>query len=135
MTDCINMGGTANLFTVGEKSGIGAVTGAIDGASYGETTGAVKDLGNGDYESPGVHYFLDKDGSVIYTTGKTVMHMTPGAQFIYFNATYTVVTASGRFEGYGGTFTSHGWVRGGFGDGVSERAVGVARFEGQLHRK
>ena len=53
-----------------EKSGIGVVTGTIDGAAYGEPTGDLKDLGNGNVEFTMMHYFLDKDGSSLHTHDK-----------------------------------------------------------------
>ena len=62
-TEVISMGGTANLFTITEKSGIGVLTGTIEGAAYGEPTSDLKDLGNGDFEFAMMHYFVDKDGS------------------------------------------------------------------------
>ena len=77
MNDYISMGGTANLFTITEKSGIGVMTGTIDGAAYGESTSDLKDLGNGDFEFTMMHYFLDKDGSVLQTRDKAVMHPGP----------------------------------------------------------
>ena len=53
VNDYISMGGTANLFTITEKSGMGVLTWTIDGAAYGEPTSDLKDLGNvGTLNSP-----------------------------------------------------------------------------------
>jgi hypothetical protein len=133
--DCISMGGTANLFTMTERNGIGAMTGTIDGAAYGEPTSELKDIGNGDLEFTGFHYFLDKDGSTLYTHDKSVMHLNPAGGANSFEVAYTVVTATGRFAGYGGTFRSRGWLKTGGGESaVSQHAVGVVRFEGEICR-
>ena len=77
VNECISMGGTANLFTITEKSGMGVLTGTIDGAAYGEPTSDLKDLGNGGFEFTMMHYFLDKDGSRLHTHDRAVMHPDP----------------------------------------------------------
>lgn len=134
--DWIDMGGTANLLTMSETNGIGAVTGTIDGAAYGQPTGEMVDIGNGCVTFPGIHYFLDKDGSMLYTHDKSIMQMDPKGEAHSFQVEYTVVESTGRFAGYRGTFRSRGWLRVGSSDGaVSKHAVGVVRFEGRLYRE
>jgi hypothetical protein len=129
------MGGTANLFTITEKSGIGVLTGTIEGAAYGEPTSDLKDLGNGDFEFTMMHHFLDKDGSRLHTHDKAVIYPDPKGEGSALNVEYTVVEATGRFAGHGGTFRSRGWLKA--ADGASaagQRSVGVVRFEGQIFR-
>ena len=136
VNDCISMGGTANLFTITEKSGIGVLTGTIDGAAYGEPTSDLKDLGNGDFEFTMMHYFLDKDGSRLHTHDKAVMHPDPKGEGSTLEVEYTVVQASGRFAGYGGTFRSRGWVKAIDGESApGQHSVGVVHFEGVIRRR
>ena len=136
MNDYISMGGTANLFTITEKSGIGVMTGTIDGAAYGESTSDLKDLGNGDFEFTMMHYFLDKDGSRLHTHDKAVMHPDPRDDGSALEVEYTVGQASGRFAGNGGTFRSRGWVKAIDGESApGQHSVGVVRFEGAMRRK
>src|SRR6266478_4849279 len=70
---CISMGGTANLLTLTEKSGMGVLTGAIEGAAYGEPTGEMTDLGDGKVGFAMMHHFLDRDGSRLHTHDKAFM--------------------------------------------------------------
>jgi hypothetical protein len=136
MNGCISMGGTANLFTITEKSGIGALTGAIDGAAYGEPTSDFKDLGNGSFAYTMMHYFLDKDGSMLHTHDKAIMRQDPRGEGGTLEVEYTVVEATGRFAGYSGTFRSRGWVKPTEGENPSsKRSVGVVRFEGKICRR
>lgn len=135
-SDCISMGGTANLFTITEKSGIGAVTGTIEGAAYGEPTSEFQDLGGGAFAYTMMHYFLDKDGSALHTHDKAIMRQDPKGNGGTLEVEYTVVEATGRFAGFGGTFKSRGWIK-----PVEEanepptRNVGVVRFEGKIRRR
>jgi hypothetical protein len=136
VTDRIVMGGTANLFTMSETHGIGAITGTIDGAAYGAPTSDLVDAGDGVVEFTGYHYFLDKDGSSLYTHDRSVMHLNPIGGANAFEVAYTVVEATGRFEGFGGTFRSRGWLKAGDPENpVAKHAVGMVRFEGELSRQ
>nr|WP_055501829.1 hypothetical protein [Nonomuraea pusilla] len=133
---CISMGGTANLFTLTEKSGIGAMTGAIDGAAYGESTSDPADVGDGRYEYTMYHVFLDKDGSRLRTHDQAVLHTPTDDGFSTLEVEYSVVEATGRFAGYGGVFRSRGWVSTPKGDDALQgHAVGVVRFEGEICRE
>lgn len=128
--DCVDMGGTANLFSMNGEHGIGAMTGTIDGAAYGKAT-AHKDIGNNRIEISGFHYFLDKDGSHFYTHDKAVMQMNLKTGVSIFQTTYNVMNTSGRFAGMEGSFNSSGWIKDYGKDG---HARGVVRFEGRLCR-
>lgn len=126
MTDHMNISGAAALSTIGHNNGMGAVSGFIDGSSYGETTGDPTDLGDGSFEAPGFHLFLDKDGSTIRTNNRTVIRMGEGV--MTFVAHHSVVEASGRFEGYRGDFKASGSMR------MNAPGGGEAQFEGRLSR-
>ncbi|WP_188196761.1 hypothetical protein [Nonomuraea sp. SYSU D8015] len=133
---CISMGGTANLFTLTEKSGIGAVTGTIDGAAYGEPTSDLNSIGNGTFEYTMYHVFLDKDGSWLRTQDRAVLYTPAEDGVSILEVEYTVVKATGRFAGYAGTFRSRGWVSVPKGEDATEQhAVGVVRFEGEICRQ
>jgi hypothetical protein len=130
--DCISMGGTANLLTLTEKSGMGVLTGTIEGAAYGEPTSDMKDLGDGKVGFTMMHHFLDRDGSRLHTHDKAVMQPDSRGEVSTLEVEYTVVEATGRFAGHQGTFRSRGWVSAVGGDG--QRSVGVVRFEGKICR-
>lgn len=132
----MSIGGTANLFTLTEKSGIGALTGTIDGAAYGEVTSDLNSLGDGRYEYTMYHVFLDIDGSRLRTEDRAVLHSPSEDGTSVLEAEYTVVEATGRFAGYRGSFRSRGWVSTSAGDdALGQRAVGVARFDGEICRE
>ncbi|UGU29400.1 hypothetical protein LT350_22845 [Mycolicibacterium smegmatis] len=133
---CISMGGTANLFTLTEKSGMGAMTGTIDGAAYGERTSDLHSDGSGRFEYTMYHVFLDKDGSRLRTHDHMVLHAPAEDRVSILEGEYTVVEATGRFAGYRGTFRSRGWVSAPEGEGaVGQHAVGVVRFTGEICRE
>lgn len=133
---CITMGGTANLITLTEKSGIGAMTGTVDGAAYGERTSDLHGDGNGGYEYTMYHVFFDKDGSRLHTQDQVVLHAPGEGGVSTLEGEYTVVEATGRFAGYRGTFRSRGWVSTPQGeDAVGQGAVGVVRFTGEICRR
>jgi hypothetical protein len=136
MNDCIDMGGTASLFTMNATHGLGACTGAIDGTAYGAPMGEMKELEPGVYELMLYHWFLHKDGSAIYTQDREILRFDAATNTFGMEVEYTVMESSGRFEGYRGTFRG----RGSFGarsiDGLSEEhSVGAIRFEGKLCRE
>ncbi|MFJ3819944.1 hypothetical protein [Streptomyces nodosus] len=134
--DCISMGGTANLFTMTERSGIGAMTGTIDGAAYGENTSDLNSVGNGRLEYTMCHVFLDKCGSKLRTQDRAVLQTSTEDGVSTLEVEYTVVEATGRFAGYGGAFRSRGWLSMREGEnGIDQHAVGVVRFEGEICRK
>jgi hypothetical protein len=132
---CISMGGTANLLTLTEKSGMGVLTGAIEGAAYGEPTGEMTDLGDGKVGFSMMHHFLDRDGSRLHTHDKAFMQPDPRGGSL-LDVEYTVAEATGRFAGHAGTFRSRGWVKPVDAEGAGgPRSVGVVRFEGKICRQ
>lgn len=136
MNDVIDMGGMANLLTITETQGIGAITGAINGAAIGGPLGEIKDLGNGVLELSLYHWFLDRDGSSLYTHDREILRYDEGSDAYLMEVWYTVAEATGRFEGYRGTFRSRGWLKSDIVDGVvKSRSRGMVRFEGQLVRE
>jgi len=96
----------------------------------------LKDRGNGEFEFTMMHYFLDKDGSRLHTHDKAVMRPDPKGDGNTLEVEYTVVEATGRFGGHGGTFRSRGWLKAVDGaNSAGPHGVGVVRFEGKICRK
>lgn len=131
--DYIEMGGTANVMAMTDGNGIGAMTGTIDGAAYGQIVSEVRDLGDGKTEFNGLHYFLDKDGSSLHTNDVNTIQIYPDDRPNVMTVVYNVVKATGRFAGFGGSFRSTGVMISG-SDTFNSNTVGVVRFEGRLHR-
>ncbi|MCP2167083.1 hypothetical protein [Goodfellowiella coeruleoviolacea] len=133
--DCISLGGTASLFTLTENSGIGAITGTIDGAAYGENTSELTSVGAHSFEYTMYHVFLDKDGSTLRTQDRAVLRTSTEDGASLLEVEYTVVEGTGRFTGYEGTFRSRGWLSTPEGkDAIAQHAVGVVRFAGTICR-
>lgn len=133
--DCISMGGAANLLTLTGKSGMAAMTGTIDGAAYGESTSDLNSVGNGRFEYTMCHLFLDEDGSWLRTHDQAVLQTSSEGGASILEVAYTVVEATGRFAGHGGTFRSRGWLSTPEGeDAIDRHAVGIVRFEGKICR-
>jgi hypothetical protein len=131
--DFIEMGGTANVRATSERNGIGAMTGTINGAAYGEIVSAVRDVGGGTIEFNGIHHFLDKDGSSLYTNDVNTVHIDPHGRGNVMTVVYKVARGTGRFAGYGGSFTGTGLMMSG-NDAFNSETVGVVRFSGRLQR-
>jgi hypothetical protein len=131
--DFIEMGGTANVRAMTDRNGIGVMTGTINGAAYGEIVSEVRDLGGGKTEFNGIHHFLDRDGSSLYTSDVNTVYVDPNGRGNVMEVVYNVVRATGRFAGYGGSFTGTGLILCG-SDVFNDTAVGLVRFSGRLHR-
>ncbi|MEL6258503.1 MAG: hypothetical protein AAFQ67_05560 [Pseudomonadota bacterium] len=121
------MGGTANVVYISDSEGIAAMTGSFKGGAYARVTGDRVDVGNGRTEFPMEHFFIHEDGSTIFTQDKSFIQQAVSGEITAGGTDYTVVAATGRFEGMGGTFHSRGgWL--------FDKGVGVLRFEGQIGR-
>lgn len=133
--DAMHVGGTVNVFSWGGKGGIGVMTGTIDGTGYSEVLEA-SEAGEGRFRASVMHYFLDRDGSVIHTRDVCNILPDPGgdADLKHMESEYTVVWATGRFAGYEGSFRSRGWIRSG-GEVPDGNSYGGLRYSGTLYRK
>ncbi|MBS1895507.1 MAG: hypothetical protein JST59_29760 [Actinobacteria bacterium] len=141
--DFIDMGGSALVMAMSDHDGIGVMSGAINGTAYGKHLTELKDVGDGRLELAGIHYFLDRDGSHLYTEDTAMLRTSPDTDIGVLTVTYKVAQASGRFEGYAGRFQSIGVMRAGSGEDnafrteaevSNEKMIGVVRFEGRLYR-
>lgn len=125
--DCQFMGGTANVVYISDKEGVASMTGGFDGGAYARVTSEPKDVGNGRTEFTMEHFFIHKDGSTIFTSDKSFTQQARSGEITAGGTDYTVVAATGRFEGYRGSFSSRGgWL--------FDKGVGVLRFEGEICR-
>ena len=121
------MGGTANVVYINDKEGIAAMTGSFQGGAYARVTSERVDVGNGRVEFAMEHFFIHEDGSTIFTKDKSFVQQAVSGEITAGGTDYTVVAATGRFEGMRGTFHSRGgWL--------FDKGVGVLRFEGHINR-
>ncbi|WP_409180087.1 hypothetical protein F9C11_26610 [Amycolatopsis sp. VS8301801F10] len=131
--DRLSMTGSATLFTLTKTTGIGAVTGTVNGAAYGEQTSEVEELGDGRIAYTMFHQFLDSDGSRLRTHDRAALSAGAPGEPSTLEVEYAVVEATGRFEGCSGTFRSRGWLRIPPGEeGLVQHSVGVVQFAGEL---
>ncbi len=125
--DCAFMGGTANVHYISQTEGIAAMTGAFSGGAYATVTSAPEEVGGGRTEFDMRHYFIHEYGSTIFTEDRSFLQRAESGEITAGGTDYTVVSATGRFEGMRGTFHSRGgWLL--------ERGVGALRFEGEICR-
>ncbi|PXX59824.1 hypothetical protein DFR70_111209 [Nocardia tenerifensis] len=133
--DRIVMNGSATLLTVTDTAGIGAVTGTVTGAAYGEPTSELVKLDDGSLTYTMFHEFLDHDGSRLYTNDRAFLRPGADGESSTLEVEYTVAEATGRFAGYSGTFRSRGWLKTPPGDeALAQHSVGAVQFEGEIHR-
>lgn len=120
------MGGTALTQFVQETNGwVVAMSGDFDGGVFSRVAAGPFDKGNGRTEYDLEHFFVRKDGSTIQTRDKSVIQTVPGHERVYANTFYTVVKATGAFEGMTGNFESWGAME-------PTTGRGVLRFSGQI---
>lgn len=125
---CRSMGGLGNYnYAEDGRSGVAAMAGDLAGGVYFRQIGEFRDAGNGRSEGEFEHMFVTEDGSTIYTRDQSWGISVPGTDYIVGGAAYTVVKATGKFEGFTGTF--HSW--GTFAPGKGQA---ILRYEGQICR-
>ncbi|SEF38073.1 hypothetical protein SAMN05421837_11824 [Amycolatopsis pretoriensis] len=134
--DHLDVRGSATLFTLSDKAGIGAVTGTLEGAAYGEPTSEPAEHGDGRFTYTMFHHFFAKDGSRLFTHDQAIMRpATRTEEKTALEVDYTIVEATGRFAGFSGTFHGKGWLKPeGEGAVAGNHTTGVIRFDGTIHR-
>ncbi|MEV7045558.1 hypothetical protein [Amycolatopsis sp. NPDC051061] len=134
--DRIDVRGSATLFTLSDTAGIGAVTGTLEGAAYGEPTSEPTELGDGRLSYSMFHHFFGNDGSRLFTRDRAVMRpATDAGDKTGLDVDYTIVEGTGRFAGFSGTFHGSGWLEpAAAGDVTGKHTTGVIRFRGAIHR-
>ena len=125
---CRSMGGLGNYnYAEDGRSGVAAMAGAFRGGVYFRQIGEFRDVGDGRSEGEFEHMFVTEDGSTIHTRDQSWGVAVPGTDYIVGGAAYTVVKATGQFEGYTGTF--HSW-----GTFAPTKGQAILRYEGQICR-
>lgn len=124
MPRTLNMGGTANFGFADTANGfVVAMTGTFQGGAFAKVNGAQRD---GDITVADLeHVFIHQDGSMIFTRDRGVWTHHPTDPRVLASNEYTVVRATGQFEGLKGSFRSWGSYN-------AETGEGVLRFAGTL---
>ena len=124
--DCYSMGGFGNYnYAEDGRSGVAAMSGDFSGGVSFRQIGEFKDVGNGRSEGTFEHMFVTEDGSTIRTRDKSWGVAVDGTDYIVGGAAYTVVDATGKYEGFSGTF--HSW-----GTFALSKKKAILRYEGQI---
>ena len=125
---CYSMGGLGNYnYAEDGRSGVAAMAGDFRGGVYFKQVKDFRDVGNGRSEGEFEHMFVTEDGSTIKTRDKSWGIAVNGTDYIVGGAAYTVVDATGKFEGYRGTF--HSW-----GTFAPSKGKAILRYEGKVCR-
>jgi hypothetical protein len=126
---CISMGGMGNYnYEAGGRSGVAAMAGAFEGGVIFRQTSDFRRVSDaGRLEANFEHMFVTADGSTIRTQDLSWGYAVPGTEYVVGGGAYTVVEATGRFEGMRGTF--HSW-----GAFNPARGQAVLRYEGRICR-
>ena len=125
---CYSMGGLGNYnYATDGRSGVAAMAGDFRGGVHFRQIGDFRDVGNGRVEGQFEHMFVTEDGSTLQTRDKSWGIAVPGTDYIVGGAAYTVVAATGEFEGYEGTFNSWGTF-------APSKGQAILRYEGKICR-
>ncbi len=126
---CRSMGGLGNYnYAKDGRSGVAAMAGDIAGGVGFRQVGDFVERDNGILEGRFEHMFVTLDGSTIRTEDKSWAIPVEGTDYLAGGAAYTVVEATGTYEGFTGTF--HSW-----GTFSPKKGKAVLRYEGQICRK
>jgi len=123
--DCYSMNGVGNYNYIDAVSGVAAMNGDFAGGVYFKQVKDFRELENGRLEGEFEHVFITVDGATIKTKDVSWGIVVEGTDYLVGGASYTVVEATGKYEGYKGTFRS--W-------GAFSPAIGkaVLRYEGKI---
>lgn len=126
--ECLSMGGMGNYnYAEDGRSGVAAMAGAFEGGVSFRQIGDFKDVGGGRLEGQFEHLFTTADGSSLRTRDVSWGYAVGDTGYIVGGGAYTVVDATGRFEGFRGTFQSWGTF-------APSKGQAVLRYEGQICR-
>ena len=125
MTRRVSLGGTAN-FGFAENAGgfVVAMTGEFNGGAFAKVLNEPRREGNKTHAEL-EHIFIRQDGSMIFTRDKSEWIHVDGDARVLAATTYTVVRATGAFEGLKGSFQSWGSIN-------PQTGEGVLRFSGSI---
>lgn len=124
---CMPMNGMGNYnYTEDGRSGVAAMAGDFQGGVHFQQTSDFETVDDaGRLEANFSHMFVTEDGSTLITEDVSWGYAVPGTDYIVGGAAYTVVEATGRFEGYEGTFNSWGTF-------APTKDMAILRYEGEL---
>jgi hypothetical protein len=129
VAECLDMGGMGNYnYYADGLSGVAAMAGAFEGGVHFQQTSEFEQVNDeGRLEANFTHMFVTADGSTIQTEDRSWGYAVGDTGYIVGGGAYTVVNATGRFEGFEGTFNSWGTFAPGKG-------AAILRYEGQVCR-
>lgn len=124
---CIPMGGLGTYnYDADGRSGVAAMLGAFaGGVRFAQTSEFETVDEEGRMEATFAHMFVTEDGSTLRTEDRSWGYAVPGTDYVVGGAAYTVVEATGRFEGHEGTF--HSW-----GTFAPTKGQAILRYEGEV---
>lgn len=125
MTRTVSLGGTANFgFAPNANGFVVAMTGEFNGGAFAKLVGEPRREGNKSFAEL-EHIFIRQDGSMIFTKDKAEWVHVDGDARVLAATTYTVVRATGAFDGLKGSFRSWGSIN-------PETGEGILRFAGSI---
>lgn len=125
---CRSMGGigTYNYADDG-RSGVAAMVGDLSGGVHFRQIGDFVSRADGMLEGRFEHMFVTPDGSTIRTEDVSWALPVEGSDYLVGGAAYSVVEATGAYEGFTGTFRSWGTF-------APHKGQAVLRYEGRICR-
>ncbi len=125
---CRSMGGLGNYnYATDGRSGVAAMLGDFAGGVHFHQVGDFVTLDDGTLEGRFEHMFVTQDGSTIRTEDVSWAVTVEGSDYLVGGAAYTVVEATGAYEGFTGTFNSWGTF-------APHKGQAILRYEGQICR-
>lgn len=126
---CRSMGGLGNYnYAEDGRSGVAAMAGDLAGGVHFRQVGEFVTSTSGTLEGRFEHMFVTEDGSTIRTEDKSWAIPVEGSDYLVGGAAYTVVEATGAYEGFSGTF--HSW-----GTFAPHKGQAILRYEGKICRQ
>lgn len=125
---CRSMGGLGNYnYAEDGRSGVAAMAGDFAGGVHFRQIGDFVTRDDGTLEGRFEHMFVTQDGSTIRTEDVSWAIPVEGSDYLVGGAAYTVVEATGAYEGFTGTFNSWGTF-------APHKGQAILRYEGQICR-
>ena len=125
---CRSMGGLGNYnYAEDGRSGVAAMAGDFAGGVHFRQVGDFVTRDDGTLEGRFEHRFTTLDGSTIRTEDVSWAIPVEGSDYLVGGAAYTVVEATGAYEGFTGTFISWGTF-------APHKGQAILRYEGQICR-
>ena len=125
---CRSMGGLGTYnYAEDGRSGVAVMVGDLAGGVHFRQIGEFVSREEGRLEGRFEHMFVTPDGSTIRTQDVSWALPVEGTDYLLGGAAYTVVEATGTYEGFTGTFRSWGTF-------APHKGQAVLRYEGRICR-